>query len=164
LEADQKSPWIILGALPEKPMYVVPISGAGGVASTVAISGTVSSMELFSAGAPGPADLAEDATVFVGAAGGYETGSISKASAGRLYEAIATNALGTTSYFQLFNQTGLPTNGIIPVMSFPVAASATISISPRNGRYFSTGIVWGWSTNYSTFTGSSAGSAQVYTE
>ena len=139
-EASTIEPWIILGAIPEKPIYTVqgftPTSGTTG--------------------------LVEDATPFNDTTLGAESASVSKASPGMLYEFIATNASGSTQWFQIFDRITTPPNGTAPLMSFPVAASSTVSLSPRAGRQFTTGITWGWSTRYDFFTGAYAGSAFVY--
>ncbi len=155
--ADFSENWLILGAVPEKPIYIA--AGSGTINSNTVVYTT----EMF-ASSTGSNTLIEDATSFGVAvpSSGFESASVSKASAGMFYEAIATNASGSTQYFQLFNRTTTPPNGAAPIMSFPVAASSTVSISPRGGRFFDTGITWGWSTVYGNFTGSYAGSAFVY--
>ena len=182
-EASTGEIWRVLGSLPDVPIYVTgtigTTSAAGGitqVSGNVSLSGSNNFVQIAGTGSNFSAELVSalsgsntldfDATPFGGTSSGFESASISKATAGMFYEAIVSNMSSSAQYFQLFDRTTTPPNGEPPAagMSFYVAASSSISISPRTGHYFTAGIVWGWSTRYEFFTGAYAGSAIVYTK
>lgn len=87
-----------------------------------------------------------------------EASSVSKASAGVLYDVTFSNGNANTRYFQLFNSTTVPADTTIPVVTFACPPSSTIALSWPKGRYFSTGIVWCNSTTQNSKTIGSADS------
>ncbi len=92
-----------------------------------------------------------------------EASSVTKASAGVLYGATATNSSASTRFFQLFNSTTVPADTTVPVVSLAVAAGGTVGVDyGLRGRFFSTGIAWCWSSTAATKTvGSTDGIADV---
>lgn len=81
-----------------------------------------------------------------------EASSVSKASAGNLYGFVFNNGNGAARYLQFFNDTSVPADTAVPVLSFYVPAGQTLSLSFNRPRYFSTGICWCTSSTQNTKT------------
>lgn len=82
-----------------------------------------------------------------------------KASPGKLFKLYISNG-GTAQVFQVFNASSLPTDGVVPVHSFRVAANDTREIDfSAFGDYFSTGIVV---SNSSTLASKTIGAADSF--
>lgn len=76
-----------------------------------------------------------------------------------VYEISGINRSGSTLYLQVFDLTGGPGPGYRPILSLPVLSSSQVSYGWRTGFSLRFGLQLGWSTEYSSFTGSaSAGS------
>lgn len=85
-----------------------------------------------------------------------EASSVSKASAGRLYGFVFSNANGATRYLQFFNATSVPADTAVPFLVFKVGTGETLQIEFPKGIPFSTGICW---CNSSTQNSKTIGSA-----
>lgn len=91
-----------------------------------------------------------------------ETNSVTKSSAGVLYEADISNSSGAIRYWQMHNTASLPADGVVPVISIAVPAAGSVQRSWPKGIYFSTGMTWCWSTTQATKTiGGSDGIATI---
>lgn len=86
-----------------------------------------------------------------------EASRVAKASAGTLYGFTIYNNNAAVRYVQLFDSATLPADGVVPVLTYEVAAQASraVGFGPY-GRRFSTGIVI---CNSSTDTTKTIGSA-----
>lgn len=84
-----------------------------------------------------------------------EASSVTKASAGNLYNVVATNSSGSARYWQMFNSTTVPADTTVPVISIYVAAGGSIELGWKRGKYFSAGMSWCWSSTAATKTISS---------
>lgn len=93
-------------------------------------------------------------SVLVGAAGA--NGAVLKASAGQVFSVYCRNTTGAARYFQLFNQTTVPADGVAPTYSFLVPASGYIVLDGAffgaDGQNFATGIYWCVSSTEATKT------------
>lgn len=83
-----------------------------------------------------------------------------KASAGRLYLLTITNTKASAQYIQIHDTAAVPANGEVPVYSFYVPATTTVSFDATAfGDYFGTGITV---VNSSTVATKTLGSADVW--
>jgi hypothetical protein len=87
-----------------------------------------------------------------------EASSVTKASAGKLYGFVFSNANAAVRYLQFFNSTTVPADTTVPFLCFQVAASTTTSFFFPMGIPFSTGIAWCNSSTQNTKTIGSADS------
>lgn len=76
----------------------------------------------------------------------------------RFVEAWVENSSGTDRYFQLFDGTVLPADGVAPLYCVRIPAGATVAVKPSARMYFSSGLVWCFSSTRATktITGSEA--------
>jgi hypothetical protein len=109
-----------------------------------------------------PYDLSRYETSF-GAALGLETTASVISGSARLYEFTAVNRTGNTLFAQIFDLTGGPGPGARPIMSIPILSASEKGFSWRTGRSFVSGVMAGWSTDYSAFT-ASANAGAFYIE
>lgn len=93
-----------------------------------------------------------------GARSGFESGSIVADRAVIVEKIIAQNALGNAVFFQLYN-TATVTNGLVPFVSYYVAASGNLSLDLS--LYMPNALSYGFSTNYAQMTGTSAGNVLI---
>ena len=72
-----------------------------------------------------------------------EHSKVIKATPGRLYGGILSNANAAARYFQFFNSTSVPADSTVPVVTIycPAGQSVSFSFADTDGLYFSTGIV-----------------------
>lgn len=92
-----------------------------------------------------------------------EASSVTKASAGRLYGFVFSNANGATRYLQFFNSTTVPADTAVPFLVFTVATATTLKIEFQKGIPFSTGIAWcNSSTQHTKTVGSTDSLANVF--
>ncbi len=89
------------------------------------------------------------------------TSGVIKSSSGTLLGIACTNQSGLIGYIQLFNRTTVPTNGTVPLRSYPVyGGGGQTQIDGTmwggwqsgTGLPFSVGIAWGFSTTALTYT------------
>ena len=90
-----------------------------------------------------------------------------KATPGKLYGLVATNANSSTRFIQLFNKITAPINGDVPLRSYPVYGNYGSLMIDGNlwglaGLNFSTGIAWGMSSTPLTHTAISAATDVIY--
>lgn len=88
---------------------------------------------------------------------GVSAGGNIKNSAGQLFGIVATNANAATRFIQIFNKATGPILNDVPVLSYPVYPNyGTLMIDANlwgyNGLGFATGISWGYSSSWLTFT------------
>lgn len=70
-----------------------------------------------------------------------ETGHVIKNAAGRLYSLVVTNTKTSAQFIQIHNTTSVPADTAVPIYSFYVPASSSVSIASEDiGDYFDTGI------------------------
>jgi hypothetical protein len=93
-------------------------------------------------------------TSFIGAQAGLETTGSVFSGSGAIYELVGVNRTGNTVFMQLFDLTGGPGAGALPIMSLPVLSSSEKGYSWRTGRSIKYGVQIGWSTGFSAFTAS----------
>lgn len=166
----------ILGAVPEVPIYVsmsgavnsttaisgaVSVTGTVVVSGTIAVTGTIFQEEAFAA-TNSSNSLLQYATPFTVANRGFESASVVKASAGKLYEVLISNPSAIPVYLQFFDRTSTPEGGALPTGSYRVEPSGSLSIDYRSGKPFPVGICVGMSVGYSAFTGTASGSFEVF--
>lgn len=81
-----------------------------------------------------------------------------------IYSVYIWNKSNSIRYFQLFNQSNVPTNGSVPTESFVIAPNEKFTLDSADfglgGNLFSFGLCWGWSNNENLF---SAGTASEVT-
>lgn len=148
-------PWSVLGAIPQKPIYV-------SMSGTAAAGAATSTQEEFFSSSNTVNSLSEYVTLWTSANQGFESASVVKASAGKLYQAIISNPSSFGVYYQIFDRTTSPPGGAFPSASIFVAPSSSLNISYRSGRAFPTGITVGMSSLYSAFSGTASGSFQIF--
>lgn len=81
-----------------------------------------------------------------------EASSVTKASAGTLFDVVFSNANAAVRYIQFFNSTTVPADTTVPVITISCPAVSTVKVSWPLGRFFSTGIAWSNSTTQNTKT------------
>jgi len=148
-------PWSVLGAIPQKPIYV-------SMSGTAAAGAATSTQEEFFSSSNTANSLSEYLTTFSAGTQGFESASVIKASAGKLYQIIATNPSGGTLFLQLFNLATSPVSAAFPLASYAIPLSSSLTLNYRSGKAFATGITTGFSTVYSAFSGVAAGSVQAF--
>ncbi len=94
---------------------------------------------------------------------GLETTASVYAGAARIYEIVGVNRTTGTLFLQVFDLTGGPGPGQRPIYSLPVLSASEKGFSWRTGRFVSTGIQLGWSSEYASFTGS-ANAGAIYVD
>jgi hypothetical protein len=86
-----------------------------------------------------------------------ELGRVVKAGPGTVYAVTFCNTNAAVRFLQFYNSTTVPADSAVPVLTFHVAASASVNLDWSNvGRYFSTGIAVASSTTAATKTASGA--------
>lgn len=76
-----------------------------------------------------------------------------KASAGKVFDLVVYNDNAAARYFQLFNLTAVPADGVAAAVAFGIPTKTTLVIPIGDfGHYFSTGICWCLSTTFGTKT------------
>lgn len=88
---------------------------------------------------------------------GTSTGGNIKSSSGSLFGIVATNANASTRFLQLFNKATGPVTNDVPMLVYPVYGNYGNLMIDGNlwgysGVGFSTGISWGFSTTWLTYT------------
>lgn len=93
-----------------------------------------------------------------------EKTNVIKNSPGVLNKVFITNTAGSSVYyFQLFNNTAVPSNGNVPTMSIIIPNGVTTIIELGiNGKKFSAGISFGVSTTPATYTAAGSNLFLVY--
>ncbi len=71
----------------------------------------------------------------------YETSSVVKAGAGRLYQLTGYNSKTTAQFIQVHNTTTVVADTAVPVVLIYVPAQSVFSLDYPHGKYFSTGIM-----------------------
>lgn len=70
-----------------------------------------------------------------------ENDRVIKATPGTLYGLTVYNNNAAAQWIQLHNATSAPADGVVPALTFAIAAQSNIALTfTSNGRYFSTGI------------------------
>lgn len=96
-------------------------------------------------------------SVAAGHSAALETSRVVKATPGTLYWLEFYNTAGSVRYLQLHNAAALPSDGAVPLLSIPVAATTgTLTRLFIPGIWCSTGIVLASSSTQATLTVSSA--------
>ena len=90
-----------------------------------------------------------------------------KATPGKMYGVVATNANSSTRFIQLFNKITAPINGDVPLRSYPVYGNYGSLMIDGNlwglaGLNFSTGISWGMSSTPLAYTAISAPTEVIF--
>ena len=98
------------------------------------------------------------------------TKQATKTSPGTVFSLFVTNANATIRYFQWHNLVAVPAAAAVPVESYPIPGGAAntpgsllldITHYTDGGAKFTTGIAWGISTTYATFTDSATASDHI---
>lgn len=76
---------------------------------------------------------------------------------GSMEEVTFINREGSAVYFQLHDTTSALSGGETPLISIPMAADERLSLSPKEGMVFSTGIIFGFSTTQDSYTAATTG-------
>lgn len=84
-----------------------------------------------------------------------------KATAGNVYAIHCQNTNAAIRYIQIHNTATTPGGGAVPLLSFAIPASSSVTITHdllvAGGVYFSTGIAFAFSTTLGTYTAGTAG-------
>jgi hypothetical protein len=97
---------------------------------------------------------------------GAATNAVVKATPGFVNSLTCYNTNAASRFLLLFNQTTALTGAEVPVESFLIPTGTQIVIGEdyftRNGRFFDTGIVWGFSTTANSFTAGTASEQSTF--